>query len=87
MKKCLTNNRRYDIIIIERKVRIMCLMEKLCGGRKIDCEFCLLKGGNCCGTSIDDIEYAFYKLDCLEPAIKSMKNKLLELREEELDKK
>ena len=64
----------------------MCLMEKLCGGRKTDCEFCLLKGCNCCGTSIDDIEYAFYKLDCLEPAIKSMKNKLLELRKE-LDKK
>ena len=65
----------------------MCLMEKLCDGRKTDCEFCLLKGGNCCGTSIDDIEYAFYQLDCLEPAIKSMKNKLLELREKELDKK
>ena len=64
----------------------MCLMEKLCDGRKTDCEFCLLKGGNCCGTSIDDIEYAFYQLDCLEPAIKSMKNKLLELRKE-LDKK
>ena len=55
----------------------MCLMEKLCDGRKTDCEFCLLKGCNCCGTCIDDIEVAFYQLDCLEPAIKSMKNKLL----------
>ena len=60
--------------------------KKLCDGRKTDCEFCLLKGCNCCGISKDDIEYAFYQLDCLEPAIKSMKNKLLELRKE-LDKK
>ena len=60
----------------------MCLMEKLCDGRKTDCEFCLLKGCSCCGISNADIEYAFYKLDCLESAIKSMKNKLLELRGE-----
>ena len=48
----------------------MCLMEKLCDGRKTDCEFCLLKGCNCCGISKDDIEYAFYQLECLEHAIK-----------------
>ena len=59
----------------------MCLMEKLCDGEKIDCKFCLLRGYNCCGTSKEDIEYAFYKLDYLESAMKSIKNKILELRE------
>lgn len=59
----------------------MCLMEKLCEGRKTECEFCLLKGCNCCGSSAIDIDYAFYKLDCLESAIKSLKNELLKLRE------
>ena len=40
----------------------MCLMEKLCDGRKTDCEFCLLKGCNCCGTSKDDIEGCFFSI-------------------------